>query len=164
MKTNEIRLHFLKSSWTSHYLPTYIIDHYNSLLFNNFSFIYYWPSFSHHLYVVCVNFIHKWRDLQFEVNFERHIFWETFHGNFYFLSEFFCQKSAESKSPQKYYSYFVLMSGLGYERGALQSPPNSLFFGKCFKKTTEYFLKFLFFIWKYNPSGSCSSLHDRSNF
>ena len=35
----------------------------------------------------------------------------------------------------------------------LKGSPNT-FFWKCFKtKTTEYFPKFLFFIWKYNPSG-----------
>ena len=46
------------------YIHTYIIDHYN-------------PSVriidlvSHTTYVVCVNFIHKWRDLQFKVDSER---------------------------------------------------------------------------------------------
>ena len=39
------------------------------------------PSFSHHLYVVCVNFIYEWRNLQFKVDSQRQIFWETFHGN-----------------------------------------------------------------------------------
>ena len=37
---------------------------------------------------------------------------------------------------------------------AQTGPPNNLFFWKYSKKkkkTTEYFLKFLFFIWKYNP-------------
>ena len=29
----------------------------------------YWRSFSHHLCCVCVNFIHKWRYLQFEIFF-----------------------------------------------------------------------------------------------
>ena len=46
------------------YIHTYIIDHYN-------------PSVriidlvSHNTYVVCVNFIHKWRELQFKVDSER---------------------------------------------------------------------------------------------
>ena len=70
---------------------------------------------SHTTYVVCVNFIHKRRDLQFfKVVSERQIFWETFHGHFIY-SPSFCQKSAERKSPKKYFSYFVLMSGLGLE-------------------------------------------------
>ena len=60
---------------------TYIIGHYN-------------PSIriidlvSHTTYVVCINFIHKWRDLQFKVNSERKSSWETFHGSFNLLSEF----------------------------------------------------------------------------
>ena len=38
---------------------------------------------SHTTYVVCVIFIHKWRDLQFKVDSEWQIFfWEIFHGNF----------------------------------------------------------------------------------
>ena len=65
----------------SSYIYTYIICHCN-------------PSIriidlvSHTTYVVCVNFIHMWRDLQFKVHSERQIFWETFHDNFYLLSEF----------------------------------------------------------------------------
>ena len=61
-------------------LHTYIIGHYN-------------PSVriidlvSHTTYVVCVNFIQKWSDLQFKDDCERQIFWETVHVNFYFLSE-----------------------------------------------------------------------------
>ena len=78
---------------------TYIINHYN-------------PSVriidlvSHTTNVVCVNFIHKWRDLLFKVDSEQQIFWETFHDNFIY-SQSFCQKSAERKSPKKYFSYFV---------------------------------------------------------
>ena len=82
-------------------IHTYIIGHYN-------------PSVriidlvSHTTYVVCVVL---WRDLQFKVDSERQIFWEIFHGNFNY-SQSFCQKSAERKSPKKYFLYFVLMSGL----------------------------------------------------
>ena len=42
------------------------------------------------------------------------MFGETFHGNF-ICSQSFCQKSAERKSPKKYFLYFVLMFGLGLE-------------------------------------------------
>ena len=51
----------------SHTIHTYIIGHYN-------------PSVriidlvSHTFYVVYVNYIHKWRDLQFKVVSERQIF------------------------------------------------------------------------------------------
>ena len=72
-------------------LHTYIIGHYNPSV----SII---DLVSHTTYVVCVNFIHKWRDLQFKVDSERQIFWETFHGNFIY-SQSFCKKSAERKSP-----------------------------------------------------------------
>ena len=87
---------------------TYLIGHYNpSVRIVNL--------ISHTTYVVCVNFIHKWRDLQFKVDSERQIFfWETFHSNFIYFQSF-CQKSAERKSPKKRFSYFVLMSGLGLE-------------------------------------------------
>ena len=59
----------------------YIIGHYN-------------PSIriidpvSHTTYVVCVNFIYKWRDLQFKVDFERQIFLGNFTWQFYLLPEF----------------------------------------------------------------------------
>ena len=44
---------------------------------------------SHTTYVVCVDFIRKWQDLQFKVDSEWQIFWETFHGSFFNLrSEF----------------------------------------------------------------------------
>ena len=89
------------------YIHTYIIGHYNPLD----RFI---DQDSHSIYFVCVNFIHKWRDLQFKVDSERQIFWETFNANFIY-SQSFCQKSAERKSSKKYSSYFVLMFGLGLE-------------------------------------------------
>ena len=38
--------------------------------------------------MLCVYFIHKWRDLQFKVDSERQIFGETFHGSINLLSEF----------------------------------------------------------------------------
>ena len=43
---------------------------------------------SHTTHVVCVNFIHKWGDLQLKTDFERQIFWETFHGNFIYSRVF----------------------------------------------------------------------------
>ena len=84
---------------------TYIIGHYN-------------PSVriidlvSHTTYVVCVNFIHKWWDLQSTPN---NRFFEKLFTAILFYSQSFCQKSAERKSPKKYFSYFVLMSGLELE-------------------------------------------------
>ena len=61
-------------------IHTYLIVHYNpSVRIINLV--------SHITYVVCVNFIHKWRNLQFQVDSEWQIFWETFHGNFNLLSK-----------------------------------------------------------------------------
>ena len=59
----------------------YIIDHYN-------------PSIriidlvSHAIYVVCVNRINEWRDLEFKVDSERQIFLRNFSWQFYLLIEF----------------------------------------------------------------------------
>ena len=59
----------------------YIIGHYN-------------PSVriielvSHTTYVVCVNFIHKWRDLHFKVDSERQIFFEKLFMAFNYSHEF----------------------------------------------------------------------------
>ena len=66
----EIQLHTIDNvlkNWTDRIMYTYIIDRYN-------------PSItiidlvSHTACVVCVNFIHKWWDLQFKVDSELQIF------------------------------------------------------------------------------------------
>ena len=56
---------------------------------------------SYNTYVVCVHFIHEWRDLQFEVEFA----WQIY----LFIRRVFPQKSAARNSPKKYFffSYFV---------------------------------------------------------
>ena len=51
---------------------------------------------SYPIHVVCVNFIHEWRNLQFNVHSERQIFWEIFHDNFYLLSEFLPEAAKDS--------------------------------------------------------------------
>ena len=63
---------------------------------------------SHDTYVVCVNFIYKWRDLKFKVDSEQQTF---------IYSQSFCQKSAGRKPPKKYFHIFVLMSDQGFELG-----------------------------------------------
>ena len=55
-------------------LHTYIIGHYN-------------PSVRI-THVVCGNFIHEWRDQQFNVDFERKIFVNLFHGRLITLKVF----------------------------------------------------------------------------
>ena len=99
---------YLPHKYFCHVLYTYIIGHYNPSV----RFI---DLVSHTTYVVCVNFIHKWQNLQFKVDSERKIFWETFHGSLLIYSQRFCPESAERTSPKKYFSYFVFMSGLGLE-------------------------------------------------
>ena len=88
------------------YIHTYIIGYYN-------------PSVriidlvSHTTYVVKnVNFINKQRELQFKVDCELQIFFEKLFMASLFTVTSFCQKSAERKSPKKYFfffSYFALM-------------------------------------------------------
>ena len=51
----------------NHCIRTYVISHYNRS-------VRCIDQVSHTTYVVCVNFIHKWRDLQSKVDFERQIF------------------------------------------------------------------------------------------
>ena len=83
---------------------TYVIGHYN-------------PSFkiidlvSHTTYIVCVNFIHKWRNLQFKVDSERQIFWETFNGSFNLLSEFLPEICWEDVT-EEIFSFWCLTWGL----------------------------------------------------
>ena len=66
---------------------TWLIGHHNTLV-RITNYFHTPPMFS-----VCVNLIHKWRNIQVNVDSEWKI-WETFHVNFtYFQS--FCQKDAE---------------------------------------------------------------------
>ena len=60
-------------------------------------------------YVVCIDFIRELWDLQFNVDPERQIFWETFSWQVYLLSEFL------QKPPKKYFYISFLMTDLAYE-------------------------------------------------
>ena len=73
------------------HIHTYIIGHYNNLV--------------RIIDLVSHAATYNW----FKVDSEQQNFGETFHGNFYLLSEFL-PESAERKSPKKYFSYFILMS------------------------------------------------------
>ena len=83
----------------SGYTYIYIIGHYNPSV-RTIDLV------SHTTCVVCVNFIHKWRDLQFKVDSKRQIFWHFFHGNFIYSQSFHRRNT---------FCIFVLMSGLGLE-------------------------------------------------
>ena len=63
---------------------------------------------SRNTYVLCVNFIHEWQDLQFKVDAEGQIFLRDIYMAIYFTySQRFCQKSVESKSLKKYFFIFT---------------------------------------------------------
>ena len=69
-------------------------------------------------YVVCVNFylcisdwIYSLKSTPNDTFYLRNFSWYFF----FIFSQSFCQKCAERKSPKKYFSCFVLMSGLGLE-------------------------------------------------
>ena len=62
----------------------------------------------HTTYVVCVSFIHKRLSLK---PTPKDRFVRSFSWQFYYLQRF-CQKSAERKSPKKYFHNFILMSDL----------------------------------------------------
>ena len=86
------------------------------------TYIHNWPlqSFSqdyslasHSTHIRCVNFINKRWVLQFYVAAERQIFEKLFHVSF-------CQKSAEKKSPKKYFYFKFHFDALpGIRTGAL---------------------------------------------
>ena len=87
----------------------------NRKVANTPTYIHNWPlqPFSHNYglashtpHVVCFNFIRERRDLQFNADSQRQIFEKLFHCRFIY-SQSFWQKSAERKSPKKYFSYFI---------------------------------------------------------
>ena len=71
--------------------------------------------------VACVNFIHEWRELQFNVEKD---FFQSF-------SQSFCQKSVERKPPKKYFFLHILF--LGPEYGFTSKNPTHypLDYGNC---------------------------------
>ena len=89
-------------------INTYIIGYYNTSVRIT-------DLVSYITYVVCANFIHKWRDLQIKVYSERQIFWETFHCSFYLLLEFLPEICWEEIAEKILFLYFILISGLGLE-------------------------------------------------
>ena len=51
---------------------------------------------SHTVYLVCVNFILEWQDLQYKVDTEQQIFEKLFQSNFFFIySENFWRQFAD---------------------------------------------------------------------
>ena len=60
---------------------------------------------SHITHVVCIHFIHEWQGLQIKVDSKLQIFEKLFLGNFIYPRSFH-QKSADRKSPKKYFHVF----------------------------------------------------------
>ena len=60
---------------------------------------------SHITFVVCVYFVLQWRDVQFKIDSERQVFEKLFTAILCTLASF-CQKSAERKTPKKYFFIF----------------------------------------------------------
>ena len=108
IQDSKILLPKSKSKLNCYAYIIYVIDHYK-------------PSVriidlvSHTTYVVYVNFLYiSGGTYSLKSTLNGRCFEKLFHGRFIY-SQSFCQKSAERKSPKKYFSYFVLMSGLGLE-------------------------------------------------
>ena len=87
---------------------TYIIGHYN-------------PSVriidlvTHTTYVVCVLILYTSDGIYSLNSTPNGRFFEKPFMAIFIYSQNFCQKFAERKSPKKYFSHFVLMSGIGLE-------------------------------------------------
>ena len=54
---------------------------------------------SHIIYIVCINFIHEWWDLQLKVDYVRQIFEKLFHVNFIYFRIFL--RNLLRESPEK---------------------------------------------------------------
>ena len=69
----------------------------------------------HTIYVVCINFMHEWRKLQFKNDFERQIFKKLFRDRFIYFQEFLVRNLLRESRRRIIVLYFVLMSGIGFE-------------------------------------------------
>ena len=99
----------IKNKWNSGILHNYIIGHDNpSVRIINLV--------SHTTYVVCVLILYISGETYSLKSTPNDKFFENlFHGSFYLLSEFLLEFCWEEIAVEKYFSYFVSMSGLGLE-------------------------------------------------
>ena len=87
--------------WLTLYNNSLMIEKYVMLYIQPFSQNYGLASYTTH--VVCVNFIHEWLDLLFNVDSKRKIFFEKlFHCRLRY-SQSICKKSAKRKPAKKYF-------------------------------------------------------------
>ena len=103
---------------------------------------------SHTTYVVYVNFIHKWRDLQFKVDAERQIFWETFHDNFIYSQNFWPEICWEERNRRR--NTFII----SFWCLAWDSNP-----GFSYNKPTHYLLDYEEFSYFYVRQKTLSHTH-----
>ena len=75
---------------------------------------------SHTTYVVCVNFIHEWRDLQFKVDSERQIFEKLFMAILFTLRVFARNLLRGSRRRNIFFSYFIFDVWPGIRTRALR--------------------------------------------
>ena len=69
---------------------------------------------SHTTYVVCINFIHKWRDLQFKVDSVDRFFEKPFMAILFTL-RVFTRSLLRGNRQRNIFCIFVFMTGLGLE-------------------------------------------------
>ena len=117
------------------YIHTYIIDHYNPAV----RIIHLVP---HTTYVGCVNFIHKWRNLQFKVDSEWQIFdfWETFSWQFYLLSRVFARNLLRGNRRRNTFRILFWCLAWGSNSGFTFNNPTQYILDF---KPKKYFLYFL---------------------
>ena len=97
---------------------------------------------SHTTHAVNVNFIRERRELQFNVDSEQQIFWDTFHGNFIY-SQSFCQKSARGSRRRNIFLYFIFDDWPGVRTQAFASNKPThyvLDHGDFIRKTSWFFI------------------------
>ena len=82
-------------------LHTYVIGHYN-LSVRIIDLV------SHTNYIVCVNFIHECRGLQFKIHFQRQIFEKASQADFNLLSRVSVRNLLKDSCRRNNFLYFVL--------------------------------------------------------
>ena len=90
-------------------IHTYIIGHYNPYGQDD-------DLVSHTIYVVCVNIICKWRDLQFKIDCERQIFKKPFM-TILFAPKVFARNLLTVSLGRNNFSFLHFVSDQGFEPG-----------------------------------------------
>ena len=96
--------------------------------------------------IMCVNFIHKWWNLQFKVDSERQIFWETFRGNFLFTLRVFARNLLRGNRRRNTFYILFWCLALGSNHGFTSNKPTLflLDYGEFNLNTFHKLLRFQF--------------------